>query len=87
MAANIAKKAGDGLVRHLLLLVAQHLAGGLVDKVYPGAGRAGQDFIAVRSIGWRRFGQPNLNVQTGPDTSKDEVGHALHVDAAVAGAL
>lgn len=74
-------------MRHLLLLVAQHLAGGFVDKMYPAAGRAGHGFIAIRSIGWRRFGQPNLNVQISPDTSKDEVGHLVHVDAAVAGAL
>jgi hypothetical protein len=61
----------------LLLLVAQPLAGDLVDKVYPGAGWTGHGFIAIRSVGWCRFGQPSLNVQTGPDTPKDEAGHPV----------
>lgn len=70
---------------HLLLLVAKHLAGGLVNQVDPGTGRAGHGFIAVR-FGWSLFfGQPNVNVQTGACASKDKIRHFPMFDRAIVG--
>src|SRR5512146_3281961 len=43
--------------------------------MYPAAGGAGHDLIAVRSIGRRRIGQPHLNVHAGRDASKDQLRH------------
>lgn len=41
----------------------------------PGAGRAGHRLVAIRPIGRCRFGQVDLNVQTGPVAPENVVGH------------
>ena len=74
---SIGSSSGQSLgsASHLLLLVAKHLAGGLIDQMDPGTGRAGHGFIAVRFGRRPFFGQPNLDVQTGACASKDKIRH------------
>jgi hypothetical protein len=61
--------------RHLFFPVAQHFSGGLVDKMYPSAGRTGHGFVAIGVNSRRLVGQPYLNVQAGWGTSENEFGH------------
>lgn len=70
-----------------LVLVTQGFAGGLVDKVHPGAGWAGHCLIAIRSLSRRLVGQPNLNVHPSLPAPKDEIGHRYRMAEPSPGAL
>lgn len=70
-----------------LVLVTQGPAGGFVDEVHTGAGRAGRRLIAIRPLSRRLIRQPNLNVHTCVRAPKDKLGHPRKMAGALPDAL
>ncbi len=74
--AMTALSAADAARRgRLFFMVTQYPAGGLVDEVNSGTGRAGHGFIAIRTIGRRGIGHLNLNIHAGPRAAKYQFAH------------
>lgn len=73
--SSMTAAVASGLRDISFFMVAQHLAGGLVDEMDPGTGRAGHGFIAVRVIGRCHFGHLDLNIHAGPCAAKYQFDH------------
>jgi hypothetical protein len=56
-------------------IVTQYLAGGLVDEMDPGAGRAGDRFITVRMVSRCLFRHLDLNIHASPHAAKNQSDH------------